>query len=148
MKNKYYLTYVSIPILLVAAFVAILVRPESARAVDGEAYAIRGGTVVTVTGATITKGVVVIRNGLIESVGADIPIPADARVIDATGMFVYPGLFDSQTSYGLRPTPTPTPRQGQGSEDPVQAFLAQMTAPQTTAGLLPEVSVLDQLQIS
>src|SRR5262245_30554216 len=149
-KNKFYLTYVTLPILLVAVSVSLMVRPESARALDGEAYAIRGGTVVTITGATIPKGVVVIRNGLIESVGPDIPIPADARIIDATGMTVYPGLFDSHTSYGLRPAPTPAPRQGQGrgSEDPVQAIMAQMTAPQTTAGLLPEVTVVDQLQIT
>src|SRR5215510_1819180 len=147
-KNKFYLTYVTLPILLVAVSVTLLVHPKSARAVDGEAYAIRGGTVVTVTGATIPKGVVVIRNGLIESVGPDIPIPADARIIDATGMTVYPGLFDSHTSYGLRPAPTPTPRQGQGSEDPIQAFMAQMTAPQTTAGLLPEMTVVNQLQIT
>jgi imidazolonepropionase-like amidohydrolase len=147
-KNKLSLTYVTIAILLVAASVSILIHPKAARAVDGEAYAIRGGTVVTVTGATIPKGVVVIRNGLIEAVGADIAIPADARIIDATGMTVYPGLIDSHTSYGLRPTPTPAARRGEGSVDPVQAIMAQMTAPQTTVGLLAEVSVVDQLQIS
>ncbi|MCI0663798.1 MAG: amidohydrolase family protein [Acidobacteria bacterium] len=148
LKNKFYLTCVTISILLGAVSLTLLVHPESASAIDGEAYAIRGGTVVTVTGATIPKGVVVIRNGLIESVGADIPVPADARIIDATGMTIYPGLFDSHTSYGLRPAPTPTPRQGGGSEDPVQAYMAQMTAPQTTTGLLPEVTVVDQLQIT
>ena len=78
---------------------------------EGEAIAIRGGTVVTVTGATIPKGTVVIRGGLIAAVGADVPIPADARIIDATGMMVYPGLFDSYTNLGL---PSPTPAAGGG----------------------------------
>src|SRR5215510_11353604 len=81
-----------------------------AAAFDGDAYAIKGGTVVTVTGATIQKGTVIIRNGLIEAVGADIPVPGDARVIDATGMTVYPGLIDSYSNVGLgAATPNPGP---------------------------------------
>lgn len=121
------------------------VRPLAARYVEGEAYAIRGGTIVTVSGATIPKGTIVIRNGLIEAVGADIPAPADARVIDATGMMVYPGLFDAYTSYGLRPAPTPAaPPPG---ADPMQILVAQFTAPQSNLGLLPETSVVEQLQI-
>jgi imidazolonepropionase-like amidohydrolase len=120
-------------------------RSNAARSFDGEAYAIRGGTVVTVSGATIQKGTVVIRNGLIEAVGADIPVPADARVIDAMGMMVYPGLFDAYTSYGLRPAPTPAPPPP--GADPMQMLIAQFTAPQSNAGLLPETSVVDQLQI-
>lgn len=124
---------------------AALFIPRAARGLQGEAYALRGGAIVTVTGATIQRGTVVIRNGLIEAVGADIPVPADARVIDATGMTVYPGLFDAYTSYGLRPAPTPTPLPP--STDPIQAIAAQFTAPQSNAGLLPEVTVVDQLQI-
>ncbi|MBO0861584.1 MAG: amidohydrolase, partial [Chloracidobacterium sp.] len=87
---------------LALSFVAIYAPlVQRAAAFDGDAYAIKGGTVVTVTGGTIQKGTVIIRNGLIEAVGADIPIPGDARVIDATGMTVYPGLIDSYTSVGL-----------------------------------------------
>ena len=41
-------------------------RVQRAAPFDGDAYAIKGGTVVTVTGATIQKGTVIIRNGLIE----------------------------------------------------------------------------------
>jgi imidazolonepropionase-like amidohydrolase len=99
-----------------------------AAAFDGDAYAIKGGTVVTVTGATIQKGTVIIRNGLIEAVGADIPIPGDARVVDATGMTVYPGLIDAYTNIGLG-APAPTPAQGgRGGGQPappVPAFPAQ-----------------------
>jgi imidazolonepropionase-like amidohydrolase len=143
-KKNFYLTSLCTILLLITA--SLIVRSTSGRAFDGEAYAIRGSTVVTVTGATIQKGIVVIRNGLIEAVGADIPIPGDARVIDATGMTIYPGLFDSYTSYGMRPAPTPAPRPG--GEDPMQAFIAQMTAPPSNVGLLPEVTVVDQLQIN
>jgi imidazolonepropionase-like amidohydrolase len=145
-NRKYHLTLFCVLTLSLAAAIPTLVRPTSAFTFDGEAYAIRGGTIVTVTGATIPKGTVVIRNGLIEAVGAEIPIPGDARVIDATGMMVYPGLFDSYTSYGIRPTPTPASRET--GDDPIQAMMARMAAPQSTVGLLPEVTVLDQLQIT
>ncbi len=144
--KKFYLTLVCVLGLALSALVAIGARSSSALAFDGEAYAIKGATVVTVTGATIKGGVVVVRNGLIEAVGAEIPIPADARVIDAAGMTVYPGLFDSYTNYGLRPAPTPAaPAPG---ADPMQAFMAQMLAPQSSAGLLPEATVVDQLLVN
>jgi hypothetical protein len=125
-----------------------------ARAYDGEAYAIRGAQIVTVTGATIPKGTVVVRNGLIEAVGADVAIPGDAKVIDGNGLTVYPGLFDSYTSLGIRAEETPAQggRGGRGATpapaDPAQAFFAQLNAPPSNAGLLPEVTVTEQLQVA
>jgi imidazolonepropionase-like amidohydrolase len=145
--KKFYLAIVCAMTLTLTATVFITFRSSAARAFDGEAYAIKGGTVVTVSGATISNGVVVIRNGLIAAVGADIPIPGDARIIDASGMTVYPGLFDSYTSYGVRPAPTPAPPAG-GGGDPMQIMIAQMLAAPSTAGLLPEVTVVDQLQVA
>lgn len=72
-------------------------------------YAIRGGTVHPVSGPAIDDGVVVIRNGLIEAVGANLAIPADATVIDVKGKHVYPGLIDAQTSLGF---PSASARRG------------------------------------
>jgi imidazolonepropionase-like amidohydrolase len=149
MKRNKRLLPLTCTIAMVAAAISLLtLNSPTARAVDGEAYAIKGATVVTVTGATIANGVVVVRNGLIEAVGADIAVPADARVIDGAGMTVYPGLFDSNTSYGLRPAPTPSQPAAAAGADPVQIIMAQMAAPQSIAGLLPEVTVVDQLQIN
>ena len=64
-------------------------------------YAIRGARVVTVTSSPISNGTVVIRNGLIDAVGADVQPPADAVVIDGAGLTVYPGLIDMGSSVGL-----------------------------------------------
>ncbi|MBS1810022.1 MAG: amidohydrolase family protein [Acidobacteria bacterium] len=64
-------------------------------------YAIRNAKIVTVTGATIDKGTVVIRDGKIAEVGANVSVPGNAKVIDATGLSVYPGLIDSNTILGL-----------------------------------------------
>jgi len=64
---------------------------------------LRGGKLLTVSHGTIENGVVVIENGKIAAVGAasSVNIPKDARVIDVTGMTVYPGLIDSETQLGL-----------------------------------------------
>ena len=64
---------------------------------------LKGGKLLTVSHGTIENGVLVMQNGKITAVGAgnSIKIPKDARVIDATGMTIYPGLIDSEDNLGL-----------------------------------------------
>ncbi len=64
-------------------------------------YVIRNAKIVTVTGAAIERGSVLIRDGKIAEVGAKVLAPANAKVVDATGLSVYPGLFDCGTQLGL-----------------------------------------------
>ena len=68
---------------------------------DPVAIAFKGAKVVTQPGQVIENGTVVVRNGLIESVGADLEIPFDAKVIDCQGMVIYAGFIDSGTTKGL-----------------------------------------------
>ncbi|MEP6920850.1 MAG: amidohydrolase family protein [bacterium] len=73
-------------------------------------YAITNARIVPVSGPTIERGTVVIRDGLIAAVGPSLAAPPDARVIDGTGLTVYPGLIDSNTSLGIaQPSPAPSP---------------------------------------
>ncbi len=65
------------------------------------AYAIRNARIVTVTGGVIEKGTVLVKNGKIGAVGANVTVPKDAKIIDATGLSVYPGMIDSNTILGL-----------------------------------------------
>ncbi|MEX2270701.1 MAG: amidohydrolase family protein [Vicinamibacterales bacterium] len=65
------------------------------------AYAIRGATIVPVSGAVIATGNIVLRGGLIEAVGANAAIPNDAIIIDGTGLTVYPGLIDMGNTAAL-----------------------------------------------
>jgi len=58
-------------------------------------YALTGATIVPAPGQKIDGGTIVLRDGLIESVGKDAKVPADAVTIDAKGMFVYAGLIDA-----------------------------------------------------
>jgi imidazolonepropionase-like amidohydrolase len=65
---------------------------------------IRGGTVLPVSGPAIPNGTVVLRGGKIVAVGASVPVPAGAEVVDARGRYVIPGVIDAMTNLGLGPT--------------------------------------------
>lgn len=67
---------------------------------SAQTYAIQGGTIHTLTGEPYV-GTVVIRDGRIEAVGTDVAVPPGAEIVDASGKFVYPGLFDAVTELGL-----------------------------------------------
>src|SRR5215467_11961911 len=64
-------------------------------------YAITHAKIFTVSGTPIEDGTLVIRDGKIAAVGANVEVPAGAQVIDAKGLQVYPGLFDAVTQMGL-----------------------------------------------
>jgi len=64
-------------------------------------YAIRNAAIYPVTSAPIANGTIVFSNGVITAIGANAAVPADATVIDGTGLSVYPGLIDSGTKIGL-----------------------------------------------
>ena len=110
-----------------------------------DTYAISNARIVPVSGPTIERGTVVIRDGLIAAVGANVAVPADARVIDGTGLTVYPGIFDSNTSLGIpQPSPTPTASPtggGFGGQRPAQMLTALNSS--QPAGLQPEVLAED-----
>lgn len=95
-----------------ALIALVLACAGFARADEPSAIAIRDARIVTVSGPTIDKGVVIIRGGLIDAVGADISIPADAWVIDGQGLTVYPGLFDGLSTIGLPDAAAPAASMG------------------------------------
>src|SRR5215212_11217867 len=55
---------------------------------------IRNATVITVTHGTLPNTDVLLRNGKIAAIGKNLNASASARVIDATGKFVMPGIID------------------------------------------------------
>jgi imidazolonepropionase-like amidohydrolase len=87
----------------VAIGVVGLIGPQARVAAQGPAdtYAIRNARIITVTGPSIESGTVVIANGKIAAVGANVPVPSGAKIIDGKGLSVYPGMMDSDTEIGL-----------------------------------------------
>ncbi len=68
---------------------------------EGRTYAITDARLVTLAGPVIETGTIVLRGGLIESLGSDVSPPADAVLIDGNGMTVYPGFIDAYSQAGL-----------------------------------------------
>lgn len=120
------------------AIFAFLGFSVSAQAQTGT-YAITNADIVTVSGPTVSNATVVIRDGLIESVGRDAKIPADAKVIDGKGLTIYPGFFDADTNLGI---PKPKPQPPQAGQNNARSDLAKAIYPPE---LRPEEKAFDKL---
>jgi imidazolonepropionase-like amidohydrolase len=126
------------------------------------AYAITNARIVTAAqgAGRIERGTIVVRNGVIQAVGANVAAPADARVIDASGLTVYPGFIDAHSSLGI---PAPRGQQDLASRFPgvpaeMLAFAAQQAGGQQQQaqgvpnslyppGLQPEMRAIDQIRV-
>ena len=84
--------------LLTATSIAPLVF---AQAPASTTYAITHAKIITLAGAAIESGTLIIKDGKIAAVGAAVEIPVGAQVIDAKGLQASPGLFDAVTQIGL-----------------------------------------------
>jgi imidazolonepropionase-like amidohydrolase len=62
---------------------------------------IQNATIMTVSHGTIEHGSVLIKDGKIAEVGANIKAPANAQVIDAAGQFVVPGIIDCHSHIAI-----------------------------------------------
>lgn len=84
---------------------AILALPAlaGAQASPGEdaTYVIKGGTVVNPGAAPRPNTDILIRDNRIMQVGTGITAPAGAKIVDAAGKYVYPGMIDANTGIGL-----------------------------------------------
>ena len=85
--------------LTTAALCALAAMGSTAAA---QTVAITGGRVFPVSGPVIENGTVLMRDGKIVAVGANVAIPADARRIDAAGRWVTPGLVNAATALGVQ----------------------------------------------
>jgi imidazolonepropionase-like amidohydrolase len=80
-----------------AALFALCLSP-----VFGQTYIITNARVVPVSAPPIEHASVLLKDGKIAAVGAQIKPPANAKRIDGTGLTVYPGLIDAYTTLGLK----------------------------------------------
>jgi imidazolonepropionase-like amidohydrolase len=84
----------------IVALAAALTGGVSASAL-AQPLAIVGGKVYPVSGPAIENGTVLIENGAIKDVGANVAVPANATRIDAKGKWVTPGLIHAASGLGL-----------------------------------------------
>ena len=96
--------------------------PSTYHASAASATLIRGATVLTGKGTRLDNADVLIANGKIEAVGPSLNAPAGARVIDAGGRWVTPGLIDVHSHLGVYPSPGVNAHSdGNEATDPVTA---------------------------
>jgi imidazolonepropionase-like amidohydrolase len=83
---------------------------------------IRGATIMTAAGDVIANGELLMVDGKISAVGADVDAPAGAIVIDARGKFVTPGIIDTHSHLGVYASPGVSAHSdGNEATDPVTA---------------------------
>jgi len=93
---------IALRITLILSAVCALPGITSAQSQPSNIYALTHAKIFTLAGSTIEDGTLIIRDGKIAAVGVVLDIPSGAQVIEAKGLQVYPGLFDSITQMGLR----------------------------------------------
>ena len=140
-------------VLSVAALTASLpaagLAQSRSRDAESGTWALINARIETVTRGTIDRGTVIIRNGVIEAVGATVATPADARVVDLSGKTLYPGFIDLTSSMGL-PQPAAGRGGGRGGIPPeLAAFLPpQEDSAERIVGLEPNRSVATELRMT
>src|SRR5688572_16722694 len=142
-----------------AVVAALLAAAPTAQTDEPPVFALTNARIVTVSGATIDKGALVLRNGIIEAVGSNVSIPGDARQLDATGLTIYPGLIDALSDAGIEEAArSQTTGAGRTAATPAQQVQVpqvqqpQQSAPVTSPGerqsLSPYVQAADILNPS
>jgi imidazolonepropionase-like amidohydrolase len=86
--------WLSLSLFAVESVSASDLLPPGYRPLPLGTHALVGGKIFIKPGETLDSGTVVIRDGLIQAVGKDVSIPADARVWDMKGMAIYAGFID------------------------------------------------------
>ncbi|MDP2305077.1 MAG: amidohydrolase [Pseudomonadota bacterium] len=89
-------------------------------------FAIVHATILPVSGPPIADGTIVVTDGKIAAIGAGAPVPAGAATIDASGMFLMPGIIDIHSHMGVYPWPDANAH-GDGNEM-VEAFTPRVWA--------------------
>src|SRR5436190_1210875 len=74
---------------------------EGLRDASARVHALTGARVITAPGQVVERGTIVIRDGIIEAVGSEIAVPADARVWDMSGRTIYAGFIESDSTIFL-----------------------------------------------
>lgn len=97
-------------LVLALTLIAIATVATATRADAPHVYAITNARIVTAAGPPLASGTVVIRNGMIDAVGASVAAPGDAFVIDGKGLTVYPGLIDMGNATGVDAPSIPQPK--------------------------------------
>jgi imidazolonepropionase-like amidohydrolase len=92
--RKLVLFFQGLALLFVLSTSATELLPPGFRPLPLGVHALVGAKVIVKPGQTLDAGTIIVRDGIIEAVGTNLPVPADARVWDLKGMTVYAGFIE------------------------------------------------------
>ncbi len=130
--------------MLLAASAATSLIATSSHAVTPRVHAIRNARIVPAPGQVIARGTVVMRDGIITAVGANVAIPADARIWEGDSLTLYPGLVDA---FVMPPAPAATPGAGGPGAAARPAAEAPKGAVHAVAGVRAENRMVESLPL-
>jgi imidazolonepropionase-like amidohydrolase len=113
-----------------------------ALAAKADVYALVGAKVAPVSGPLLDNATVILRDGIIEAVGTKVTVPPDARVIDAKGLTITPGLIDAFGGLGLPVTRGPSP----GGDGPPGPGGPPAPATPQVSPLQPQAQAIDRVR--
>ncbi len=98
--------YRIIPLIILLFFLGSALSAQTAKVVGlrentPSVYAFTNAHIVTEPGKSVSNGTLLIRDGLIEGIGARVVIPAEAQIIDMQGKTIYPGFIDMYAQTGI-----------------------------------------------
>lgn len=94
-----------VPLCLIVAGIALTtLLPRNSAAVQSQVIAVRGATVHTAAGVPIANATILVRDGKIAAIGQNVSVPAGAKVYEAAGKIIIPGMLDEHSHIGANPT--------------------------------------------
>lgn len=132
--------------LLAALLGSAFSGPEPQAPLQPTVFVLKNVRVYLDAETQLERANVVIRDGLIHSIGKDIPVPADAIVLDEPGSVVYPGFIDAVSSWGQDSQKRPADQTTLDGYDLSSETLAK-TPMENRKGLMPQFQAIDALKI-
>src|ERR1051325_4852144 len=80
--------------------------PSTYKPLPSQPVIIKGATVLTGTDRELVNASVLLKDGRIAAIGAHVPEPPGARIIDGRGKFVTPGIIDIHSHLAVYPSPS------------------------------------------
>ena len=104
-------------------------------------FAITNAKLNTITNGVIENGTIIIKDGMIAEMGTNVTVPSDAKVIDGTGLEVYPGMIDGGTRLGLTEVGSDPRTQDYNEVGEIIPHMKALTAVNPNSVLIPVTRV-------
>lgn len=131
--------------LLATLLVASTLDAQQPKVIPPTVFAIKNVKAVPEPGKVIDNATLVIRDGVITAIGADVEAPVDALVIDGKGLIAYPGFIDAMSNWGFD-NDKRKPAGGPPAQEDIASEALVATKPDNRKGMTPEFEVRNALK--